>query len=84
MRAVVYHGPGDRRLEHVPDPRIEAPGDVIVRLTTTTICGTDLQRGKLDPRPFATHSFTLDRAVEAYDVFGAAAKNKAIKVTIAP
>jgi alcohol dehydrogenase len=42
MRAVVYHGPGDRRLETVPDPRIEDPNDVIVRVTTTTICGTDL------------------------------------------
>ena len=42
MRAVVYHGPGDRRLEEVADPRLEAPHDVIVRVTTTTICGTDL------------------------------------------
>lgn len=39
MRAVVYHGPGDRRLENVPDPRIEDPKDVIVRVTTSTICG---------------------------------------------
>jgi alcohol dehydrogenase len=42
-----------------------------------------IQRGKLHPRPLATHGFTLDRAMEAYDVFGAAATNKAIKVTIA-
>ena len=42
MRAVVYHGPGDRRLENVPDPRIEDPKDVIVRVSTSTICGTDL------------------------------------------
>jgi alcohol dehydrogenase len=42
MQAVVYHGPGDRRLENVPDPRIEDPNDVIVRVSTSTICGTDL------------------------------------------
>jgi len=46
--------------------------------------GSTGSRRGVDPRPFATHSFTLDRAMEAYDVFGAAAKNKAIKVTIAP
>ena len=40
-------------------------------------------QGKLHPRALATHSFALDRAMEAYDVFGAAATNKAIKVTIA-
>src|SRR5512134_1306166 len=42
MKAMVYHGPGDRRLETVPDPRIEQPSDAIVRLTSITICGTDL------------------------------------------
>jgi threonine dehydrogenase-like Zn-dependent dehydrogenase len=42
MKAVVYHGPGDIRLEDVPEPRIEAPTDAIVRLTATAICGTDL------------------------------------------
>jgi glutathione-independent formaldehyde dehydrogenase len=42
MRAVVYHGPRDVRVEQVPDPRIEAPTDVLVRITTTNICGSDL------------------------------------------
>lgn len=42
MRAVVFHGVGDVRLEDVPEPKIEAPTDAIVRLTTTAICGTDL------------------------------------------
>lgn len=42
MKAIVYHGPGDQRLETVPDPKIQAPTDVITRITTTTICGTDL------------------------------------------
>ena len=42
MRALVYHGPGQRSLDDVPDPKVEADGDVIVRIDTTTICGTDL------------------------------------------
>jgi alcohol dehydrogenase len=42
MRAVVYHGPGRRALEHKPRPALQDPRDAIVRVTTTTICGTDL------------------------------------------
>ncbi len=42
MKALVYHGPGDKRLEDVPDPQIIHPTDVIVAVDTTTICGTDL------------------------------------------
>lgn len=42
MKAVVFRAVGDIRLEDVPDPRIEAPTDAIVRLTRTAICGTDL------------------------------------------
>jgi threonine dehydrogenase-like Zn-dependent dehydrogenase len=49
MKAVVFHGVGDIRLEDVPDPRIEAATDAIVRLTASAICGTDLHfvRGTL-------------------------------------
>ncbi|MBW9215966.1 zinc-dependent alcohol dehydrogenase family protein [Mumia sp. zg.B53] len=42
MKALVYHGPGSKAWEDVPDPRIQQPTDVIVRIDTTTICGTDL------------------------------------------
>jgi alcohol dehydrogenase len=42
MKALVYHGPGQRAWETVPDPRIEAATDAIVRIDTSTICGTDL------------------------------------------
>jgi alcohol dehydrogenase len=38
----VYHGPGEKAWEEVPEPKILAPTDVIVRVDTTTICGTDL------------------------------------------
>jgi alcohol dehydrogenase len=42
MRAVVYHGPGQKAWEEVPDPEILDDGDVIVRVDAVTICGTDL------------------------------------------
>ena len=42
MKALVYHGPGKMAWEKVPDPTIEDPNDVIVKVDTTTICGSDL------------------------------------------
>ena len=42
MKALVYHGPGQRAWEEVPDPTIQEPTDAIVRIDSTTICGTDL------------------------------------------
>ena len=42
MKALVYHGPGQRAWELVPDPTIIEPTDAIVRIDSTTICGTDL------------------------------------------
>src|SRR5665811_2019036 len=42
MKALVYHGPGDKAWEEVPDPKILEPTDAIVEVDTTTICGTDL------------------------------------------
>jgi alcohol dehydrogenase len=42
MKALVYHGPGNRAWENMPRPAIQDPGDAVVRVTTSTICGTDL------------------------------------------
>jgi threonine dehydrogenase-like Zn-dependent dehydrogenase len=42
MKAVVFHGVGDIRLEEIPEPKLQAPTDAIVRLTASAICGTDL------------------------------------------
>jgi alcohol dehydrogenase len=42
MKALVYHGPGQRGWDTVADPTIIDPTDAIVRVDTTTICGTDL------------------------------------------
>jgi alcohol dehydrogenase len=42
MRALVYHGPGEKAWDEVPDPTIIDATDAIVRIDTSTICGTDL------------------------------------------
>jgi alcohol dehydrogenase len=42
MRALVYHGPGRKSWDEVPDPEITDDGDAIIRVDATTICGTDL------------------------------------------
>jgi alcohol dehydrogenase len=42
MNAMVYGGPGQRAWEAKPKPVVRDPGDAVVRMTTTTICGTDL------------------------------------------
>jgi hypothetical protein len=42
MKALVYHGPGIRAWEDRPKPTIMEATDAIVRITTTTLCGTDL------------------------------------------
>lgn len=49
MQALTYHGSHDVRVERVPDPVIEQPEDIILRVTATAICGSDLHlyRGKI-------------------------------------
>jgi alcohol dehydrogenase len=42
MKALVYHGPGERSWETAPDAAIQEPTDVVVRIDSSTICGTDL------------------------------------------
>ena len=42
MKALVYHGPGKKTWQDVPRPTIQETNDAIVRITTSTICGTDL------------------------------------------
>jgi threonine dehydrogenase-like Zn-dependent dehydrogenase len=42
MKAVVFHGIGDIRLDEVDDPGIVDPTDAVVRITASAICGTDL------------------------------------------
>jgi threonine dehydrogenase-like Zn-dependent dehydrogenase len=42
LKAVVWHGKRDVRVEHVPDPAIIEPGDAVIRVTSSGICGSDL------------------------------------------
>lgn len=42
MKAVVWQGVGDVRLEEVPDPQLQDPTDAIIEITTSALCGTDL------------------------------------------
>jgi threonine dehydrogenase-like Zn-dependent dehydrogenase len=42
MKAVVFHGVGDIRIDDLPEPAIQQPNDAIVRITASSICGTDL------------------------------------------
>lgn len=42
MKALVYNGPRDVQVKDMPDARIEKPTDVLVRITATNICGSDL------------------------------------------
>ncbi|HTR16528.1 MAG TPA: zinc-dependent alcohol dehydrogenase family protein [Acetobacteraceae bacterium] len=56
----------------------------LVDTATTTMLLKTVEARKLDPRRLITHHFTLDNALDAYDTFAAAAKNKALKVIITP
>jgi threonine dehydrogenase-like Zn-dependent dehydrogenase len=42
MKALTWHGRRDVRVDTVPDPTIQEPTDIVVRMTTTAICGSDL------------------------------------------
>ncbi len=49
MQALTYHGSKDVRVERVPDPVLQEADDIILRVTATAICGSDLHiyRGKI-------------------------------------
>ena len=42
MKALTWHGTGDVRVDTHPDPEIQEPTDVVIRVTSTAICGSDL------------------------------------------
>ena len=48
MKALVYHAPGEKSWQDMPEPQIQRPTDAVVRIDTTTICGTDLHIMKGD------------------------------------
>ena len=48
MKALVYHGPGNKAWEDKPKASLQKNTDAVVRITTSTICGTDLHIMKGD------------------------------------
>lgn len=70
MKAVVWHGIGDIRLDDVPTPTIKDPTDAVVRITTAAICGTDLHfvRGTMTGMEEGT--ILGHEAVGVVEVFG--------------
>ncbi|HZB22837.1 MAG TPA: zinc-dependent alcohol dehydrogenase family protein [Gaiellaceae bacterium] len=72
MEALVYHGPGKRAWELVPDPMLEAPTDAIVRIDTATICGTDLHILKGDVPEVAPGTILGHEAVGTIEDVGSA------------
>ena len=53
MKGLVYNGPRDATVSDVPDPRIDRPGDAIIQIIRTNICGSDLHmyEGRTDMEP---------------------------------
>lgn len=58
MKALIYNGPGNRSFEEKPKPQLQEPTDAVVKITKTTICGTDLHILKGDV-PTVTEGRTL-------------------------
>jgi len=78
MRAVVYHGPGDKGWEEVPRPRITADTDAIVRVDAATICGTDLHILKGDVPTVTEGRILGHEAVGTVEEVGSGVKNVAV------
>jgi alcohol dehydrogenase len=72
MKALVYGGPGQRAWESVPDPSILEPTDAIVRIDSSTICGTDLHILKGDVPETTPGTVLGHEAVGTVEIKGAA------------
>ena len=75
MKALVYHGAGNKAWEDVPEPELQADTDAIIRVDATTICGTDLHILKGDV-PVVTDGRILGHeAVGTVESVGSGVKN---------
>lgn len=75
MKALVYHGPGKKAWEDVARPELVADTDAIVRVDTTTICGTDLHILKGDVPTMTDGRVIGHEAVGTVEEVGAGVKN---------
>jgi len=72
MKALIYHGPGQRSWDEVPDPVIVDPTDAVVRIDSSTICGTDLHILKGDVPEVKPGTILGHEAVGTVTAVGAA------------
>jgi alcohol dehydrogenase len=72
MEALVYHGPGRRAWEAVPEPMLQVPTDAVVRIDAATICGTDLHILKGDVPEVAPGTILGHEAVGTIEEIGSA------------
>src|SRR5476649_2358823 len=75
MKALVYHGPGQKAWEDVPMPTLQADTDAIVRIDATTICGTDLHILKGDVQAVTDGRILGNEAVGTVEEVGTGVKN---------
>ena len=75
MRALVYHGPGSKAWEEVPRPTIVADTDAIVKIDSSTICGTDLHILKGDVPAVTDGRILGHEAVGTVEETGSGVKN---------
>ncbi len=78
MKALVYHGPGAKAWEDVPNPVLVADSDAIVQVDTTTICGTDLHILKGDLPAMVDGRIIGHEAVGTVTDIGSAVKSLTI------
>jgi alcohol dehydrogenase len=78
MKALVYHGPGAKAWEDVARPDLDADSDAIVRVESTTICGTDLHILKGDVPAMTDGRIIGHEAVGTVAEVGAAVKNVSV------
>ncbi len=75
MKALVYHGPGQRSWEDVPDPRVGDDTDVVVGIDAVTICGTDLHILKGDVPEVTPGTILGHEAVGTVEEVGSAVRS---------
>ncbi|HEY0840746.1 MAG TPA: alcohol dehydrogenase catalytic domain-containing protein, partial [Vulgatibacter sp.] len=78
MKALVYGGPGKRSWEEKPRPKVQDPTDAVVRITTTTICGTDLHILKGDVPEVPAGRILGHEGVGVVEEVGPAVSNVAV------
>ncbi len=74
MKALVYHGPGSKAWQEVPEPALQDDTDAIVAVDTTTICGTDLHILKGDTPEVAEGRILGHEAVGTVEAVGPGVK----------